>query len=172
MFVEDPIPPDSADAFRDLVHRTSVPIATGERYISIQEFELLLAGKGAQYVRPDVCALGGITAAKKAAAIAEAHYVGVVPHNPLGPVSTAACLQLDACIPNFTIQEYPSFYESGNEGEMMVDPFQVEEGCLIIPEAPGIGIELVPDVDEKFPPTNGRHAFRTHTSFDGSVRDF
>ena len=172
MFVEDPIPPDSADGFRDLVQRSSVPIATGERYISIQEFELLLAGKGAQYVRPDVCALGGITAARKVAAIAEANYVGVVPHNPLGPVSTAACLQLDACIPNFAIQEFPSFYEAGNDADMMVAPFTVEDGCLMIPEGPGIGIDLVPDVEKRFPPTNGRQAFRTHTSFDGSVRDF
>ena len=60
-----------------------------------------------QYVRPDVCLAGGLTHSKKIAALAEAHHVGVVPHNPLSPVSTAACLQLAACIPNFALQEYP-----------------------------------------------------------------
>ena len=66
-----------------------------------------MARHACQYVRPDVCAVGGITTSKKICALAEAHDVLVIPHNPLGPVSTAACLQLDACIPNFEIQEYP-----------------------------------------------------------------
>ena len=71
----------------------AIPIATGERFTSIWEFEMLLRRDAVQYVRSDVCLVGGISGAKKVAALAEAHYVGVVPHNPLSPVSTAACLQ-------------------------------------------------------------------------------
>ena len=116
-----------------------------------------------------MCAIGGITPSKKIAAIAEAHYVGIVPHNPLGPVSTAACLQLDACIPNFSIQEFPSFYEQGDEGKMLKQPLIVEDGYLIIPDAPGIGIELIDDVTEKFPAK--QRDIKCQIAFDGSVKD-
>ena len=171
MFIEDPIPPDNCNAMADLASRASIPVATGERFMNIQEFEPLLAKHGAKYVRPDLCVLGGITASKKVAAIAEAHYAGIAPHNPLGPVSTAACLQLDACIPNFAIQEFPSFYEEGGDSGMMVKGFEVNEGCIMIPDSPGLGIELIPDLVEKYPPTNERQDFWAHTAFDGSVRD-
>lgn len=110
LFLEDPIPPDNNNAMAALAQSISIPIATGERFININEFEDLLAENGARYIGPDVCALGGITPSKKAAAIAEAHYVDIMPHNPLGPVSTAACLQLDAAVPNVCIHEFPSFY--------------------------------------------------------------
>lgn len=171
MFIEDPIPPDNYRAMGELAKRTSVPIATGERYINIQEFEQLLSYGGASYVRPDLCALGGITASKKVATIAESHYVSIAPHNPLGPISTAACLQLDACIPNFGIQEFPSFYENGGESDMMMKPFEVEKGCIIISDKPGLGIELIPDLEEVFPVNYKRQNFMVLTAFDGSVRD-
>ena len=105
LFLEDPIPPDSPEAMADIAARTNIPVATGERFINIQEFETIFQKRAAKYVRPDVCALGGLTPSKKVAAMAEANYCKIVPHNPLGPVSTAACLQLDAAIPNCAIQE-------------------------------------------------------------------
>ncbi len=86
----------------------------------------------------------------------------IVPHNPLGPVSTAACLQLDAAIPNFGIQEFPSFYLSGGESAMLKEPLQVENGYILIPDKPGIGIELADDITEKFPP---RAAFHQRSDF-------
>ena len=93
----------------DVAKGTSIPVATGERFINIQEFETILQQPRftslAGCLRP-----GGLTPSKKVAAMAEANYAKIVPHNPLGPVSTAACLQLDAAIPNFAIQEFPSFY--------------------------------------------------------------
>lgn len=171
MFVEDPIPPDNPDAFADLARGSRVPLATGERFISLQEFQTLLARGGVRYLRPDLCVVGGLTVGKKVAALAEAHYAGIVPHNPLGPVSTAACLQLDACIPNLAIQEFPSFYEKSGESGMMVKPFDVVDGCIMIPDAPGIGIELVPDIAQRFPPRNDRRNFGGQLAFDGSVKD-
>lgn len=169
LFLEDPIPPDNIDAMADLAMRTTIPIATGERFINIQEFEMTFHRKAAKYVRPDVCALGGLTPSKKVAAMAEANYAKVVPHNPLGPVSTAACLQLDAAIPNFAIQEFPSFYHQGNEAEMTREAFTEKDGYLLIPESPGIGIELVNDITEKFPPK--QRSISAQTAFDGSVYD-
>ena len=96
MVLEDPVTPDNYDTMAEVASKIGVPIATGERFTSLREFEVLMSRHAAQYVRPDVCAIGGITTAKKVAAIAEAHDVLVIPHNPLGPVSTAACLQISA----------------------------------------------------------------------------
>lgn len=169
LFLEDPIPPDSVEMMADVAGRTNIPVATGERFINIQEFESVFQRHAAKYVRPDVCALGGLSPSKKVAAMAEANYCKVVPHNPLGPVSTAACLQLDASIPNFAIQEFPSFYHNGNEAQMTKEPFQENGGYIVIPDAPGIGIELVDDITEKFPPR--QRSISAQTAYDGSVYD-
>lgn len=169
LFLEDPIAPDNVEVMADVASKISIPIATGERCINIQEMELIMTKKAARYVRPDVCALGGIAPAKKVAAMAEANYVGIVPHNPLGPVSTAACLQLDASIPNFTIQEFPSFYLQGGEAAMLKEPLEVEHGYIKVPNRPGIGIELIDDISEKFPPK--QRGINAQINYDGSVRD-
>lgn len=169
LFLEDPIAPDSDEVMAEVASKTWLPIATGERFVTIQEFENLLMKKAARYVRPDLCAMGGITACKKVAAIAESHYVDIVPHNPLGPVSTAACLQLDAAVPNVCIQEFPSFYLSGGEKDMITAPLELDHGFLVVPDAPGIGIELADDIQEKFPPA--QRSIHCQIAFDGSVRD-
>ena len=136
----------------------------------MHEFDMLLKRGAVQYVRPDVCLAGGITHTKKIAALAEASYVGVVPHNPLGPISTAACLQIAACAPNFAIQEYPTGEHDFPKNVMVKEPIAVEDGFLIIPDAPGIGIEIADDAQEKAPPrTYGEINVRLHR--DGSVVD-
>jgi galactonate dehydratase len=88
---------------------------------------------------------GGLTHSKKIAAVAEAHYVGVVPHNPLSPMSTAACLQLAAGIPNFIIQEYPIGELESPKSEIVTEPLKQEGGFLMIPDGSGIGVELADD---------------------------
>ena len=169
MFYEDPTLPDNLDAMAFIASKVSVPIATGERIHSIHEFQMLLQRNAVQYVRPDVCIAGGLTHSKKIAALAEAQYVGVIPHNPLGPVSTAACLQLAACIPNFAIQEYPLGEHEPPKSEIVKTPLQVEDGFLLIPDGPGIGIELADDALERFPETPREVETRLHV--DGSVVD-
>ena len=169
MFYEDPTLPDNLDAMALIASKISIPIATGERIHSIHEFQMLLQRNAVQYVRPDVCMAGGLTHSKKIAALAEAQYVGVIPHNPLGPVSTAACLQLEACIPNFAIQEYPLGEHEPPKSEIVKTPLQVENGFLLIPKGPGIGIELADDALERFPETPREVETRLHV--DGSVVD-
>jgi len=170
MFYEDPVLPDNFDAMALVADHISIPIATGERLHSIHEFEMLLKRGAVQYVRPDVCMAGGLSHSKKIAALAEASYVGVVPHNPLSPVSTAACLQLAACIPNFAIQELPTGEDRPPKSEIVKTPLQVEDGFLIIPDAPGIGMELADDATiEKYPPRPREVETRLHV--DGSVVD-
>jgi galactonate dehydratase len=168
-FYEDPILPDSFDAMALVAQNIHIPIATGERLHTIYEFEALLSRGAVQYVRPDVCLAGGLTGSKKIAALAEAHHVGVVPHNPLSPVSTAACLQLAACIPNFALQEYPKGELEPPKSEIIQTPLRVEDGFLIIPDAPGIGIELAPDAQERHPYRPRQVHTRLHV--DGSVID-
>jgi galactonate dehydratase len=168
-FYEDPILPENFDAMELVAQHINIPIATGERLHTIHEFEMLLKRGAVQYVRPDVCMVGGITHAKKIAAIAEAHYVGVVPHNPLSPVSTAACLQIAASIPNFALQEYPIGEGESPKTEIVKSAVKLENGYLIIPDAPGIGIELADDAAEKFPFTPRVVSTRLHE--DGSVID-
>ena len=168
-FYEDPILPDSFDAMALVAENIHIPIATGERLHTIYEFEMLLSRGAVQYVRPDVCMCGGLTHAKKIAALAEAHHVGVVPHNPLSPVSTAACLQLAACIPNFALQEYPLGEGEPPKSEIVKSTVRLEKGFLIIPDAPGIGIELAEDAQERHPPRPREVETRLHV--DGSVVD-
>jgi galactonate dehydratase len=169
-FYEDPILPDNFDAMGLVAENIQIPIATGERLHTIWEFEMLLRRGAVQYVRPDVCMCGGITGAKKIAALAEAHHVGVVPHNPLSPVSTAACLQLAACIPNFALQEYPIGEDVPPKSEIVKTTVKHDgEGFLIVPDTPGIGIELAPDAAEKHPYKMRWVGTRLHR--DGSVID-
>ena len=168
-FYEDPILPDNLDAMALIARKIHIPIATGERLHTIYEFEMLLSRGAVQYVRPDVCLAGGLTHTKKIAALAEAHYVGVIPHNPLSPVSTAACLQLAACIPNFALQEYPKGEDEPPKSEIVKKPLKLENGFLVIPDAPGIGIELAEDAKERYPFRPRK--FQTRLQVDGSVID-
>ena len=171
LFYEDPIRPDNFDAMAEVSRHIDIPIATGERLNSIQEFEMLLNRDAVQYIRPDVCVAGGLSHCKKIAGVAEAHHVGVVPHNPLGPVSAAACLQLAACIPNFTILEYP--YKVGTESrignELVDEPLERDGGFLVVPDKPGIGVELDEDALEEHPYQPREFITRLHE--DGSVID-
>jgi galactonate dehydratase len=175
-FYEDPILPDSFEAMAQVAQKIPIPIATGERLHNVYEFQALLQRGAVQFARTSVCLCGGITGARKIAALAEAHYVNVVPHNPLSPVSLAACLQLDAAIPNFAIQEYPTedvgpeqpFF--GLRGHRLaVTPPEIRDGFVTIPTAPGIGVELVPDVEKRFPPRPREVGMRPHA--DGFVVD-
>ena len=171
MVFEDPVTPDNIDTMAMIASRIHVPIATGERFINIKEFEMLIRRDAAAYVRPDVCAVGGITASKKIAAIAEASDVQIIPHNPLGPVSTAACLQICASIPNLGIQELPGFCINGIEDAMVKEPLKFEDGFMMIPEAPGIGVELSDDAETLFP-AKERGSTEAFRYFDGSVKDW
>ncbi len=115
-----------------------------------------------RYIRPDMCVVGGLIAVRKIAAEAEQRGVYVIPHNPLGPVSTAACLHLDAVIPNFEIQEYPMVNGTCRLDREMKEPFYVEKGYIKVPDMPGLGIELVDDIDSVFPFTGAYEGINLH----------
>lgn len=166
-FYEDPMLPDSPARMADVQQQCNIPIATGERFTSIFEYQQLLEAKGAAYVRPDVCLCGGLTGSKKVAAMAEAQHVKVIPHNPLSPVSTAACIQLDAAIPNFALQEYTGEAQPP-KSDLLVQPLELKDGYLTVPTGPGLGIELN-EAALHFPIKD--KILDTPLGFDGSVQD-
>ncbi|KAI1858295.1 uncharacterized protein JN550_012826 [Neoarthrinium moseri] len=177
LFVEDPIRPENPDAMARVADRLAVPIATGERFGTIYEFQALLARNAVEYVRVDLALCGGITGAKKVAAIAEAHQVQVVPHNPLSPIGLSACLHLAASIPNFAIQEYSTGFEAGvftsiskHLGSDIVDYVPpVHDGFVNIPSGPGLGVKLLDNASELRPPLVQPMEMRPHK--DGFIVD-
>ena len=167
-FYEDPMLPDSPAIMGNIQEQCNLPIATGERFTTIFEYQQLLEARACAYVRPDLCLCGGLSGCKKVAAMAEAHHVKVIPHNPLSPVSTAACVQLDACIPNFALQEYTGESEPP-KSELLVEPLKLEDGYLIVPQGPGLGIELSDAALAKYPFKD--KILDTPIAPDGSVAD-
>ncbi len=169
-FFEDPIEPENMDAWAYVAANMPVPLAMGERLYTIYQFQDLLNHQGAAYVRPDLSLAGGITNVKKIAALAEAHYVGVAPHNPLSCVLTAACVQIDAAVHNISIQEYPWDEDRNPKRDLVKEPLKREGGYLMVPDAPGIGIELNEEAFEHHPPVPYERP--PLIAPDGGLRDY
>ena len=158
-FFEDPIEPENMDAWEHVASRLPMPVAVGERLYTIHQFRDILNRNAAAYLRPDLSLAGGITNCKKIAALAEASYVGVVPHNPLSCVLTAACIQLDAATHNVPIQEYPIDEWQRPKVDLVKSPVRREGGYLIVPEAPGLGVELNEEAFSQYPYAPWHRAF-------------
>jgi galactonate dehydratase len=174
LFYEDPIKPDSADSMARVQRGIPLPIATGERFTTLYDFQALLTRESVSFVRPSIGLCGGITGAKKIAALAEAHDVQVVPHNPFSPVILNAGLQIAAAIPNFAIQEYPTAEWADDStaialrGQEFVTILpKLADGFLDIPVTPGLGTGLKPDAAAKYPAKTREVWMRRHV--DGSV---
>lgn len=144
MFVEEPVLPENVDEMVRVSRSTSIPIAAGERLFTRWGFRELIEKQAVSVVQPDLCHCGGIFEARKIAAMAEMYYMQTAPHNPLGPISLAACIQLDACVPNMLAQEHPGMPDHSDLGVgILKKPFEVDNtGCIHIPSAPGLGIEV------------------------------
>lgn len=166
MFIEEPAQCQNVDILADLARSTHLPIATGERIFTKWGFREILEKRAAAILQPDLCHAGGIHEVHLIAGMAEAYYAGIAPHNPLGPISLAACIQLDATIPNFIAQEHVSLGEG-----YLKQPFVVKDGYVDLPTAPGLGIEL----DEEALADKLDHDWRNPQSYhpdDGSVVDW
>ena len=169
-FFEDPIEPDNIDAMAHVANSIPIPVASGERLYTIHQFRDLLNKNGSAYVRPDISLAGGITNLKKIAALAEASYVGMVPHNPCSPVMTASCVQLDAAIHNVAIQEYTGNEFAAPKRDFVKEPLKMKDGHLIVPDTPGIGIELNEESFKHYPPQP--HNRPPIITSDGALRDY
>ncbi len=142
LFYEEPLRPENSDAWAKLRLQMRVPLATGECLYTRFEFLDLLSKDGADVVQPDVCACGGLLEMRKIAAIAEAHYVTVAPHNPMGPLATAVNVHFCAATPNFEILEYHVPKPNDNL-YWLDDPYLPKNGYLDLrPDRPGWGVEV------------------------------
>lgn len=144
MFLEEPLRPENRRPFGWLRGKVGIPIATGEMLYTKYEFQELLDAEGADILQPDLLLCGGLLEGKKIAALAEARYLTVAPHNPLGPMSTAVATHFAASTGNFLILEYRLDSEGPNR-ELVRQPIAMREGHVEIPETPGLGIELNED---------------------------
>ena len=165
-FMEDPLRAENPHLYRRLREQTSVPIAAGEQFAGKWEFRELIEEDLIDYCRVDLCIAGGITEARKIAGWCETHAIKLVTHNPLGPVSTAACLQLNLATSNVAVQEQPR-----RPGTTLTDvvPVQVEwqDGYLLPPTRPGLGIVFDREAARKSPfqMTEPPHLHREDGSF-------
>jgi galactonate dehydratase len=147
MFVEEPVHSEHLDVLADLASQFSIPIALGERLYSRWDFKNVFKSGHVDIIQPDVSHAGGITETRKIAAMAECYDVALALHCPLGPISLAASLQLDAVCSNATIQEQ-SLGMHYNDGNDLLDylkdasVFKFDGGQLRIPDGPGLGIEI------------------------------
>ena len=142
--LEEPVDPFDIEALRKVSEHVNLPIATGERMYTRYGFRRILELRAADVLQPDIGNTGGIMETKKIAAMAEAYNMRIQPHLCASPVSTAAALQLDACIPNFLIQElYPYRIPEHYQIVDHAPEWDVKNGYVPIPDRPGLGVELV-----------------------------
>ncbi len=132
MFIEEPVQCQNVDVLADIAKKTHLPIATGERIFTKWGFREILEKGAASILQPDISHAGGIFEGRLIAGMAESYYAAVAPHCPLGPISLAAGLQLDASIPNFLAQEQVSLGEG-----YLKQPFVVNRGYIDLPTARG-----------------------------------
>jgi galactonate dehydratase len=140
---EEPCWPENIDGLAEIQRSVATPIATGERLVGVQAFNELLSRRGASIIQPDITHCGGLSEARRIAALAEAHRVAMAPHNPQGPVSTAASLELGFATPSYIICE-SVHADVPWRGEVVSESFTVEtKGRLVRPgNRPGLGIEI------------------------------
>ena len=139
---EEPIPFENAKAMVQLQRELPVPIATGERLLSRWEVRPLLEEGGCKVLQPDVMHAGGITEARRIAALADTYYIPIAPHNPGGPICTLASMHLAAAIPNFYILEQME-EERAVRDQISTNPVRYAAGMFDLPTAPGLGTDLI-----------------------------
>ena len=141
LWLEEPVPPDAPEEMAKVARATSIPIATGERLATKYDFARLLQAGSAAIFQLNLGRVGGLLEAKKIAGMAEVQHVQIAPHLYCGPIVGAANVQLATCSPNFLILESIESW-GGFHSDIIKTPMQFEDGHVIPPTAPGLGVEL------------------------------
>ena len=139
---EEPVPHTNMRAMAEVARRSPVPIATGESFSNKQQFQDLLDLGVVSIYQPEPLYLGGLFATRKICDTIDAHYGVVAPHSAQGPLCSAACVQLNAALPNFLIHEIFDEFNEPWEKHIVTHPVEVIDGYIEIPERPGLGIDL------------------------------
>ncbi len=140
LFIEEPALPENVEGLAQVARAVKIPVASGERLVTRFQFRELLEKRACAVIQPDLCHCGGIWEARKIAAMAETQYVAVAPHNPLGPIATAACIHFALATPNFLIQE--AIRADVPWRDAVVTPPRIVDGHALPYEGPGLGIEV------------------------------
>ncbi|PIB95237.1 mandelate racemase/muconate lactonizing enzyme family protein [Caulobacter sp. X] len=145
-FLEEPIRQQCPGAYRTLRDMTAVPFAIGEEFASKWDFLPYIEGGLTNFARVDICNVGGFTEAMKIAAMAEAHYIDLMPHDPLGPICTMATIHMSAAAPNLAWQEVdPYGLDMTDYDRMFPDRPQLDGASFAVPQAPGLGLTVDED---------------------------
>ena len=141
LWFEEPTPPERPEMMAQVAAATNIPIATGERLTTKYEFVRVLEQGAANIIQMNLGRVGGILEAKKVAALAESFYAHIAPHLYCGPLVGAANIQVSATCPNFlileSIRKWDGFY-----ADILTTPIEWEDGHVIVPDRPGLGVEL------------------------------
>ena len=151
MWFEEPVPHSNVSAMVEVAKRSPVPIATGESFSSKYQFAELLKHDVVSIYQPEPLNLGGLFATRKIADAVDAHYGMIAPHSAQGPICSAACVQLNASLPNFLIHEIFDEFNEPWEASILTHPVKVVNGYIAIPGAPGLGVDLNLDEVAKYP---------------------
>jgi len=151
VYIEDPVPPENVDGLILVSRALQTPVCAGERLATIYGFRELLMKQGVAVINPDITNVGGMAECRKVAAMAQSAYISVAPHNPNGPLATAASVHLSATIPNLLMLERRGMVEDVARAEEVASPaLQMEDGCLLLPTGPGWGLDLDAGILEKY----------------------
>ena len=170
-FCEEPVPPENVPALRQVREAVRVPIATGERLVSRYQFRELYEQQACHIIQPDLCHCGGLSEAKKIAAAAETYYMGVAPHNPLGPIANAVALHFALSTPNFLIQE-DMLSDVPWRWDVVKHGLKMENGYWSKTESPGLGIEVDEAAAAKHPFKQEAFATAVARAADGAILDW
>jgi galactonate dehydratase len=162
-WIEEPTPPESIDALVDVREKSPVPIAAGERWYEPGKFLEALNKKAVDILQPDVSHAGGLGETKRISHMAHHHLIPIAPHNPVGPVMNAMTLHMSVAIPNFSIFETVSVDVPWRK-ELVRETLQFEDGAILAPTAPGLGVELIEEACGRYP-----YAPYNVPLFDGSM---
>jgi len=152
LWFEEPVPPDAPEEMAKVARATTIPIAAGERLATKYDFARYLSVGALAILQPNLGRVGGILEAKKIAALAEVHHAQIAPHLYCGPVVGAANIQLATCSPNFLILEGIERWQ-GFHARVLKKPLRWQEGYILPPEEPGLGVELDEEVCRAHPYT-------------------
>jgi 2-dehydro-3-deoxyphosphogalactonate aldolase len=161
LWFEEPVPPENVAEMARVARQTTIPIATGERLATKYEFAALLNAQAASILQMALGRVGGILEAKKIAGMAEAHYAQIAPHLYCGPIEGAANVQISTCSPNFLILESILDW-SGFHADILKVPMRWEDGYVIPPTEPGLGVELDEEVAAAHPYDGDRLHLEMH----------
>ncbi|MFZ0215387.1 MAG: galactonate dehydratase [Candidatus Dormiibacterota bacterium] len=168
-FFEEPCPTEDVEATAQVTRQSRIPIATGERLVGRPQFRDLLERRACHVVQPDLSHCGGLWEARKIAAAAETYSIAVAPHNPNGPIATAAAIHFALATPNWLIQEMITS-DVGWRDDVVQGAVHAEQGFVGVPPGPGLGIEVDETEAAKHPAR--QEAEQRYFHPDGAVADW